>query len=70
MTEFDGTADDVEGLAWLCFGLVSIHIEDARIYSSIAEDVLNLVKIAGREEAIIPQLFNLAKIHARHTLTR
>ncbi len=70
MTEFDGTADDVEGLAWLCFALVTIHIEDARIYSSIAEDVLNLVKIAGREEAIIPQLFNLAKIHARHTLTR
>lgn len=70
MTEFDEKADDVEGLAWLCFALAATHLENKGLYSTIIEDTLNLVQLAGREATIIPQLYNLAKFHARQTLMR
>jgi len=70
MTEFDCVADDVEGLAWLCFALGAIHLENERLNSTVIEDVLNLVQLAGREAKIIPKLYNLAKLHASQKLMR
>lgn len=70
MTEFDEVADDVEGLAWLCLALTAIHRDNLNVTSTIIEDTLNMVQQAGREAHIIPQLFNLAKLHANQTLMR
>ncbi len=68
MIEFEDIADDIQGLTWLCVGLLAIHIEnDPSIHSQIVQQILNRVKAAG-EAHIVDPLFIYAKKHAQHSL--
>lgn len=64
MTEFDGVADDIEGLAWQSVALVAIHVERSGASSKLVEGVFERLVRAGRNRNEVKRMFEFAKMQS------